>query len=121
MDNHTIEERLQKLEQGKVYSTEEQKIGKWVDGRTLYRKIYDGLTDGTDKIDIVVEGATLITNTQGKIKSKFSQYWNIPNHFSEDSSYNTDLFVSGNMVRIKLGTNYRQEKLRFFFTIEYVK
>lgn len=38
-DDSTVEDALNSLSEGHVYSTTEQKIGKWIDGKDLYRKV----------------------------------------------------------------------------------
>lgn len=44
--NFNYEQRLQRLENND-YSTEEQVIGKWIDGKPLYRKTITGTTPAT--------------------------------------------------------------------------
>ena len=39
-----VKAALLKTESKEVYSTEEEEIGIWIDGRTLYRKVFSGMT-----------------------------------------------------------------------------
>lgn len=46
-DNNVYEEFMKKEEKN-IYSTEEQKIGTWIDGKPLYRKVITGSTTNTE-------------------------------------------------------------------------
>lgn len=74
-----IDNLLEKVENGEIYSTEEQVIGTWIDGKPLYRKVYvtnitstsGGKTDilesgfGNNKVLIGVRGTSICTDLAG--------------------------------------------------------
>lgn len=68
------------LDKGTVYSNEEQKIGKWTNGKTLYRKIITGSVPKSDYYPTIATGITNLSAvvslqlllTYGESKQYFS-------------------------------------------------
>ena len=68
------------LDKGTVYSNEEQKIGKWTNGKTLYRKVVTGTVPKSDYYPTVATGITNLSEvvrlqlllTYGESKQYFS-------------------------------------------------
>lgn len=68
------------LDKGTVYSNEEQKIGKWTNGKTLYRKIITGSVPKSDYYPTITTGITNLSAvvslqlllTYGESKQYFS-------------------------------------------------
>ena len=68
------------LDKGTVYSNEEQKIGKWTNGKTLYRKVITGTVPKSDYYPTVDTGITNLSTvislqlllTYGESKQYFS-------------------------------------------------
>lgn len=68
------------LDKGTVYSNEEQKIGKWTNGKTLYRKIITGSVPKSDYYPTIATGITNLSSvvslqlllTYGESKQYFS-------------------------------------------------
>ena len=53
-----------------IYSTEEQVIGKWIDGKTLYRKCYTGVLNASDRFQKIDTRGVIdkIINAKGFIQ-----------------------------------------------------
>ncbi len=68
-DGDVVPEGYEKVEdKGEVYSTEEQRIGTWIDGKPLYRKVIDTLTlpsNATVEYDITNLNIATITKLYG--------------------------------------------------------
>lgn len=47
-----IENAISEVDDKNTYSTEEQIIGKWHDGRPIYRRVYEGTTDNDEATTI---------------------------------------------------------------------
>lgn len=68
------------LDKRTVYSNEEQKIGKWINGKTLYRKVITGTVPKSDYYPTVATGITNLSTvirlqlllTYGESKQYFS-------------------------------------------------
>lgn len=68
------------LDKRTVYSNEEQKIGKWINGKTLYRKVITGTVPRSDYYPTVATGITNLSTvirlqlllTYGESKQYFS-------------------------------------------------
>ena len=53
-DGDVVPEGYEKVEdKGEIYSTEEQRIGTWIDGKPLYRKAFDIKTISASNTDLV--------------------------------------------------------------------
>lgn len=59
---------------GEVYSTEEIKIGTWIDGNPLYRRVIEGTTPGssgsTNTIGVVSDYVKTVVHVYGFVKDK---------------------------------------------------
>lgn len=50
-------------EGGEVYSTEETRIGTWIDGKPLYRKAFFGITPATNTVSVLADLSDLSIDT----------------------------------------------------------
>lgn len=107
------------------YSTEEQRIGTWIDGKPLYQKSFTGITTSTadnteplisftESIDVVVSLKGIIKRTVGSIVTALDfNYYNTP------TDYATLIF--------RIGTGFRQKvcadniNAPCYITIQYTK
>lgn len=115
----------EKIDKSTTYSTNEQAIGTWIDGKTIYRKVIDfgALPNATKKevahnisnIDkfITVEGiATRQDDT------KFTQSLPLV-YMSSESNYNTTLGANTTYVEIRCVEN--RDMFKAYVTLEYTK
>lgn len=111
-----------KLDNGEVYSTTETKIGTWIDGKPLYRKVFTGTTDGTSALTISTGSGTYIRTFDGTINSNYNNRWKVPNIYSE-TQYNVGAFIMTNNyeLRLALGSAFQASGLGYVVAIEYTK
>lgn len=106
------------------YSTEEQRIGTWIDGKLLYQKSYSGTLAGTVMstidsslgkiIDWIVDGSTTVNLPIG------SSNYLIPNGFYATTQYISKPFKTDeNKIVIKASDEYNS--LPYTATIQYTK
>lgn len=106
------------------YSTEEQFIGYWIDGKPLYRKvIVQNLTKANETISV----GHSIKKVDGIIESKYANGWLIPNHpynSSNKDAYFCDLFISAGNIYLELGSSLygsATTQANINLTVEYTK
>lgn len=115
----------EKITRNSTYSTEEQAVGIWIDGKTIYRKviIFGALPNATKK-----EVAHNISNLEQFIKiegvgtrqddTKFSQ--SLPLVYKNvDTGYNTALTANNTIVGIE--TNNDRSNFNGYVILEYTK
>ena len=102
------------------YSTTEQAVGKWIDGKTLYRKIIKTETvNGLNEIDLSSLNFFEIINISFSIKQNKNGYsYYFTNGFYADAKDNSRLYVRDKIAWIKT-TNYGFGTT--IITIEYTK
>lgn len=118
--NGVYEEFAKKSEE--VYSTEEQVIGKWIDGKPLYRKVYDG---------IALSGSeTRVEQTSGIIVQKIYGYFVHPTNKSiqaigayraMDTASTSRVLWDGTYVKVQGGTDWQTGQYTARVIIEYTK
>lgn len=107
---------------GEVYSTEETRIGTWIDGKPIYRKVFIG-TAGTNLtavsvplsalyVDHLIDVHAIIEDSNGNITfitSYSDEYTTVPSLFTSKTS------ITINAVKSILGGN------RYYIIVEYTK
>ena len=89
-----------------TYSTTEKAWGKWIDGKTIYRKTYVGTsTTGEFRADIGVPTIDLVVNMELTIKEgnviTMGNYW-----FSNNDKQNCYLDLNANKIVLRAGSEY---------------
>lgn len=79
------------------YSTEEKKIGTWIDGKPLYRKVVVGTTPETEETWAIVGSIGSGTQVK-KIQGSLGNYLSIPTYVR--SSYYVAVQVAGGEVQV---------------------
>lgn len=113
--------KCESTEQKDTYSTNEIKVGTWVDGKPVYRKVIDGVTSGTSDTGYIISSInnmeTLVSYTgsildNNSVKHKIGTYLN--------DRYNSVLYVdtSGN-IYISHGSSMVNKS--YSLIIEYTK
>ncbi len=118
--NGVYEEFAKKNEE--VYSTNEQAIGTWIDGKTLYRKVYDG---------IALSGSeTIVEQTSGIIVQKIYGYFvyttnksiqEIGAYRAMDTASTSRVLWDGTYVKVQGGTDWQTGQYTARVIIEYTK
>ena len=101
------------------YSTTEQKIGTWIDGKPLYRIVYSGkLTSTTNTFEIA---NSEIINVYGIVRSTYSNWWKFPNVHTEDG-YHIYYYLNNSRNRFTLSCgSYYNNTCPYFIIVEYTK
>lgn len=122
-----VDNNIKELEDANIYSTEEQVIGKWIDGKTLYRKVFTSSTFSTS-YSIPIINADKVIDIKGIINRK--DYTNmivpIPSRVT-DSSMKVDYQYLDRvstriLVSLAYGTSWSESLFNeVTFIIEYTK
>lgn len=88
-------EQLAELNKGdlEVYSTDEKVIGTWIDGKTLYRKVFTGTTPSTPNVNTnlphTITADMNIKRIDGNITNSSGAQFPLNLQFVDGSSINT--------------------------------
>lgn len=115
-----IENELEALDKDINYSTTEQVIGTWIDGKPIYRKVITGNAPSTDWTDFA-QLSSLNIDTCINIKGNLYQdnNWNIPINTYESNDYY--ILVSWNRTYISYKKNGWTSNPTLILIIEYTK
>ncbi len=109
--------------QSYTYSTIEQKIGTWVDGKPIYRKYVSGTTFASGGAAVVlVSNVSDLVNHSIVIQRKDSTQWHPPTSsmVSNDSAHACPLFVSDGSIHLYVyNGNFANQPFKGY--IEYTK
>ena len=99
---------------GEVYSTDETAIGTWIDGKTLYRKVFTNVTNGystgLDSSKVTIISIRGFSHTANSVNDAF----NIP---YGSTSFASGIFIYKSTGVIAMDTNASSE----YVVIEYTK
>jgi hypothetical protein len=117
--NGYTQEYINNLE---TYSTTEQRIGTWINGKPLYRKVinFGALPNNTTK-NVAHNIANLgeVINVSGSAKSG-SNYYPIPLQYKgSDSNFNVECLVNASSV--SMNSNTDRSSYSAYVIIEYTK
>lgn len=117
---HAVNEKIDSLN---VYSTSEHRIGTWIDGKPLYRKVvnFGALPNSTTKtVAHNISNIDSIIFVKGMAKSTSDTYWVLPFLFEgSQSQYNIRTFV--NTTNIQMLCDDDRSSYTAYITIEYTK
>ena len=120
---NAINEVNEKIDDSNKYILEEIAIGKWIDGRTLYRKVinFGSLPDTTTKVvSTGINGSYTITDLYGIAEATTGLTLTLPFSSSIDFNNNIQLVHTANKeILIESGVN--RSNLNGIIFIEYVK
>lgn len=107
-----------------TYSTSEQRIGTWVDGKPIYRKVIDfgSLPNATSKsVAHNISDLGFITNISGTIYHRtVTTYYPIPLQYKgNDSNYNVEIYV--NNTNVAMSSNTDRSFYSAYVILEYTK
>ena len=110
----------------KYYSTEEQAIGKWFDGKTIYRKTFI-LETTEERKDFSVElNYNEIVNITGSLTMYNSSgvrqgFYPLGKTDSGDAQYQIYTMITPTYIRVVKGTKNTYPKAKLFINVEYTK
>jgi len=103
-----------------IYSTKEQKIGTWIDGKTIYRQVQSFETVTEQTTGTVITDLDQLVNLTGMgYSASFDQWYKFPNAHTNMENYYINVLLTGNAPQIRLGTNHSLTKV--YVIIEYTK
>ena len=104
---------------GLNYSTEEQVIGRWIDGKPVYQKTYDFTVPVSAESDIII--GDLPKNCDKVIDIRGARYYGegygTPSYYLDASSYAIPYTAKGKLRLLQAD----QERNSFYLTIQYTK
>ena len=104
-----------------IYSTTEKRIGKWVDGKPIYRKSFSGTTVNNSNVVLgYISDIDNVINAYGWATSNYSNTWGIPSGRTDNYNNNWRLSTNNNQLALVFGSYYTNNG-KFTFTIEYTK
>lgn len=115
-----VKKAIEKVDAKNNYSTEEQVIGKWIDGKPLYRKTIDcgNLPNNTEiSIQHNCENADFC-NMYGIIKG-VGQHWPLNMFQTSNVANGVQIAIAAGTINIKTTTDKRNFKA--YITLEYTK
>lgn len=100
---------------GEVYSTEETRIGTWIDGKPVYRRTFVGVSEDTNTQ--IFYGIDTLVNAYGNIKVTAKMGFSIPSLLGSDNL----CYVVASFNSCTLRTLGEFSGKNFELTIEYTK
>lgn len=115
-----VEDSINELEKGEIYSTEEQVIGRWIDGKPIYRKVinFGALPNNTQKIVMHnIENIDFIVSCLGYAMNSSGSGIALP---SNNGTINTNLYATRQQIGV-VTTGDRSSFTTCYITLEYTK
>lgn len=105
---------------GVHYSTSEQVIGTWIDGKPIYQCTWSG-TKTTNAEEVVISGlVTLDTLVDSKVIFKGNTGAQIAQYFRDASDFGRCWF-DNNGIHMDLGNSYPIRPVTWYITLQYTK
>ncbi len=131
-DNGVYEEILdvEKVNAQQNYSTEEQVIGTWIDGKLLYRKVVEisSIDANANSVDasISIPNLNEITNIGGTLKTSFGAYKPLNTVYCDGSNivnhYTFQVYaITGSMLTLVYGDFWKTNFGKLSTILEYTK
>lgn len=104
------------------YSTEEQVIGTWIDGKPLYRKVYDNITINSSETVIAKLSGIKIQMISGwLVRANDGFVQPIGSYSSSESIYTSRVFCDNAVIKVQANSNYNTGEFKARVVIEYTK
>ena len=107
LDSSSIVHNKTKLSDILTYSTAEQKVGTWIDGKPIYRKVIqkDGIvSNNNNAVNHNISNFGTLVSARGYLFAQ-NQYYILPRPSAGNLSYYVELQVSSTQVKFPTGTN----------------
>lgn len=103
-----------------IYSTNEQVIGTWIDGKPIYQCTWTG-TKSTNADEVVISGlTTLDTLVDSKVIFKGNTGAQIAQYFRDSSDFGR-CWYDNNGIHMDLGNSYPIRPATWYITLSYTK
>lgn len=118
-DGQTVPAGWQEVDDPNVYSTAEKRIGTWIDGKPLYRKVFKG--NFSDQLPEYVKGDINTTNLNIDKPIKYNGYIDYLNPVPIFSSIGRMIYLpSQNIMRV-YNTEQAYYQTDYYLILEYTK
>lgn len=118
--NNEIEEIQNTIENIQLFSTNEVEIGKWINNKTIYRKVFSGTVSNIESLCNTQNQRTSIINMYGNATATNGVVMPMNNSFS-NSAYVWSAWWASNMdVAVNFGTNFSSTS-SVIIILEYTK
>lgn len=118
--NGVYEEFIKKSEE--VYSTEEVKIGTWIDGKPLYRKVYDGIAlSGSETIVDTISGIDVKMIYGWLVRESASFIQPFGSYVAMDNTSTSRVFYGSPYIKVQAGADYQTKNITARVIVEYTK
>ena len=102
------------------YSTEEQRIGKWIDGKPIYRKVITTTVNASGSISTGISHMDWLVRAMGTALMKDGNVFLPLNFYNGATGWNSfHVLGHGSAIQYQRGTSY--EVQRTYFILEYTK
>lgn len=123
-DGQSVPAGWQEVDDPNVYSTTETKVGTWIDGKPIYRRVLDELTTNstafTEQIYNISSGIRDLIRFDGFIKPDNYGTKVSLNYYYNSSTYGCTYFDNiDNNLRLRILSNYTSKP--FVVVLEYTK
>ena len=106
--------------ENQIYSTTEQAIGTWIDGKPLYRKVVQGnITSKNQSLFVVNENVETMISIRGYDFSNGIYYF--PFNYTQDGSTQKAVFYKKDTDTIEFRSNSSESGEVFVVILEYTK
>ena len=122
-DGDVVPEGYEQVEdKGEIYSTEEQRIGTWIDGKPLYRKVYNKIAlNGNETIVEATEGITVQMIFGWFIYTDSKSVQTIGAYRAMNTASTSRAFWDGTYIKVQGGTDWQTGQYTARVVIEYTK
>lgn len=122
--NLNYEKRISKLEDN-AYSTEEQVVGTWVDGKPIYKKMiefhFEPESEGTNSYSLDVSHLNIDSFVDLETIVKKGSNMNFSNNFYMADTNFTFIFYRDNSLQFRIGVDAFKETSSGYVILEYTK
>ncbi len=118
LNDNNIYEKFMKKEEN-IYSTQEQIVGKWIDGKPLYRKVIKGSIGTTTTVTLISSGISKLIDAKGYVQTN-TNHQMIVNSTYDDKSNDLRVFKHFNgYIALQVGSMFLNGE--YEITVEYTK
>lgn len=118
----TLEQLKTDVENKHTYSTEEQVIGTWIDGKPLYRKtlVYNGAVTGTNYIDLTsLNYEFIVIKETSLIRSNF--IFSPVRYNMQSANDLAEVFIDNTQKKMNINIGSPWNNINCYVTIQYTK
>lgn len=122
VDATNVSDAIDKLNIANVYSEQEQVIGKWIDGRNIYKRVFIITQAGGDAVNITIPNIAGIINHYGySLNSNGDITTTIPFTNTNVNTYELKVYVEVSTQRVVFSRGTAHGSGKAYLVLEYIK